>query len=1070
MPPARSSPEGKEQAAALVRAFAEHSSYYVSAAYDETSTRERFINPLFEALGWDVLDAEGRGPLRDVIFHQRLHRQGGVAGEDAWDEDLTAEQLADRAPQVRIPDYAFRVHGALRFFVEAKRPNAGISRRGPAFQVKSYAWTTRIGVSVLTDFRQLRAFDCRTRPDYQQPSAGLLPDLDLTYTSYPDVWDTLWSTFSREAVAAGSLDRLTGVRARGALPVDEAFLRELTGWRAQLAQDLVDRNEGLDQYQVAEATQRILDRLVFLRVVEDRGVEPNLVLRRYARTTDAYRQVCHQFRRLDGTYNGQLFAEHFSERLEVGDGLFQHLVASLYPPAPYRFDVIGADLLGAVYERFLGKEIIVADHTATLVDKPEVRHAGGVYYTPRWVVDHIVATTLSAALAARTTRKRTRVSPADVAGLRVLDPACGSGSFLLGALDWLINWHEHYYTEHPDEDPGRHYLAANGLRQLTSDTKAALVTTCLYGVDVDPQAVEVAQMSLYLRILQAETASTLGESQQIRLFHGALLPSLSRNIRDGNSLLSDSQVPPAVLFDTRLARRINPLDWTDDRHGFGQLLREHGGFDAVIGNPPYTRVQVLRRERPEETRAFEQSYRTASGSFDIAGLFVEKALTLLRPAGTGRDNGGQLGFIVSRQFTETDAGTPVRRLLTEGGHLVELVDFSAGLVFEASAYTVLLHASAGANPFFRLTRVPPPPSGKGLQQALAADGTLSHQLPAAELDTGTDFWTLTLPSETALLERLAATHPSLGAVSGNSIFQGVVTGADPVYRALDAGPDPDRPDCRLTRPQAAGGQTVSLERALLRPVLAGRSDLRRFRVDESAEWLLLPYRQVPGVDHYALIPPVVLARDAPRAFAWLKSQEDQLQQRWPGGWTEVNWSGFSGRKNLEKFERPKVLVPYMVDELCASYDTDGHFFVNVATGGYGVELDPDYGLAWQYVAALLNSELLSWTLRFYSRAFRGGWFAARKGNLQRLPVACPGPDAQQQLVKSYQRCQALAAARNPLGSADARRSERLYDAAVQEFDDAVFGLYELSDAEVAVVRSSLSLDRSQKLTNRAPGL
>jgi N-6 DNA Methylase len=310
-----------------------------------------------------------------------------------------------------------------------------VDARPPAFQLKSYSWSQRTRVGVLTNFRQLRVFETLTRPVYDDRRAGLLDGLELDYTQYAADWDRLWDLLSREAVHAGSIER-AGRDRRGNLRVDEAFLEELTEWRKRIAVDLAERNIGLDRWALTEATQRILDRLIFLRVCEDRTVEQQVVLRRFARVTDAYQGLRTEFRRLDTIYNGALFAEHFLERLELSDSVLQRFIESLYfPYSPYRFDVIGAELLGGVYERFLGKEIdLDARRRVTLDDKPEVRHAGGVYYTPPWVVSEIVERTIGPLLAGKTPRTAEQ--------LKIVDPSCGSGSFLLGVLDYLIRWHE----------------------------------------------------------------------------------------------------------------------------------------------------------------------------------------------------------------------------------------------------------------------------------------------------------------------------------------------------------------------------------------------------------------------------------------------------------------------------------------------------------------------------------------------------------------------------------------------------------------------------------------------------
>lgn len=676
------------------------------------------------------------------------------------------------------------------------------------------------------------------------------------------------------------------------------------------------------------------------------------------------------------------------------------------------------------------------DGEVTLQDKPEVRHAGGVYYTPRWVVDRIV----EAAVAPHVEGK----GPAAVRNVRILDPACGSGSFLLGALDYLIHYLERYFAGHPDAEPGKHTAAPDGTRRLTREAKAELLSNCIHGIDIDPQAVEVTQMSLYLKILEGETADS-------RLFHaGALLPPMHGNIRCGNTLLGPDDVPAPNLLDDDLERRINPFDWESERDGFGAVLAA-GGFHAVIGNPPYTRVQVMRDYRPEESDLYARKYSAASvGSWDIAGLFVERCLPFLRR----RRDAGRLAFIISRQFCEADFGRPLRELLAGRRAVRQIIDFRSGFVFEGvSAYTLILVTSAAASSTVRLTRVNPQPSPANLAFAEDETNGLSADLDADTLTA--DEWDLLLPSEASFLNRLQAEHVDLGEVTESNIFQGVVTGADVnVFRLIDEGPDPDEASLRRVR-SAGGGGVLTLEQELLRPVYRGRSDILRFLTKPSSEFVLLPYRRPADDEPYQLIPPEEMANEFPAAFAWLHRNEPTLRARKSGEWDDLNWYAYSRRQNLEAFEEPKIMVPYMVEDLCAQWDQGGHFFVNVSTGGYG--LMPTVGWEPTFVEALLNSRLLSWVLRRRSRAFAHDWFAARKGNLERLPIAHADSTTGEQVVELFMSCRDLRLAFEEARTDDDRdRRGRSLRAAVATFDDAVDAIYGVTNEERVLMRRSES--------------
>jgi len=933
----------------------------------------------------------------------------------------------------------------LRFFVEAKRPHTGIGGKSAPFQIKSYAWNRSLPFSVLTDFEHLQVYQSTRRPDRDKSRQGLLSGYNLKCSEYAASWDQLWEMLSREAVLAG--DAATLVRSlagRGGVPVDESFLRDMERWRQDLANDLLDRNDDLELWQLEEATQRILDRLVFVRVVEDRDVEPNIVLRKFARLTDSYRFLCREFRRLDAFYNGQLFAKHFSETLEVGDYVIQTIIAELYPVdgSPYRFDTFQADFLGKVYERFLGK-VFEEDSPGhvRLVNKPEVRHAGGVYYTPRWVVDHMVVASVGPLVAGKMT-------PKQVAQLRIVDPASGSGTFLLGVLDFLIRWHEDYYTANPKADANNHYVNSYGQRRLTSDAKGEILVNNIFGVDVDPRAVEVAQMSLYLRILEEETTATM--SQQPRLFEGARLPSLVKNIRAGNSLIAEADVPAVLLSVLALSRRINPFDWKGAR-GFKTVFDNDGGFDVVIGNPPYTRVQELRTSRPEETAIMEDLYASARAGFDIASLFTEHALTLIKPR-VPRKRGGTVTFITSRTFTETDAGGGIRSVLAAGRHVASIIDFGAGRVFpEAGAYTVILTATARDNATCELTRVTDPPSADALEACLT-DPIRHAAMPASALP-GDKPWPLSLPAEDALLTRLAKVNKTLADVTGGAIFQAPVTGSDAVFRAVDLGPDPTSTARRSVRPAAADPDSppLALECVVLYPLYTGGS-LEPFHTQPAREWLIVPYGPKQGATTWDLLTWPNLQKAAPNVATWLSANKATLTARTSGTWSATNWWSYSRRQNLERFAGSKIMVPSMINRLCATYDTNGHFFVNVSTGGYGITLPDQAPVTPEYVTALLNSTLMSWVLKRYSRAWRGGWFEARKGNLERLPIATPDAARQAHVVEAFSDAQTAVA--TALANPDEPQLVAVAAEERRSFDHEVNSLYKLSAIERVLIQQA----------------
>jgi predicted type IV restriction endonuclease len=497
----------------LVERFNQNSEVYKQGQYNETQARRELIDPFFKALGWDIDNEQGYAePYKDVI-HEDAIKVGGAT---------------------KAPDYCFRIGGARKFFVEAKKPGRNIkSDIDSAFQLRRYGWSAKLPLSVLTDFEEFAVYDCRIKPA-KNDKASQARVFYISYSEYEKHWEDIANIFSHEAVLKGSFDKYveSSKTKRGTAEVDTAFLQEIERWRDLLARNIAVRNPSLTQRQLNFVIQRTIDRIIFLRICEDRGIEPYGSLKDLQNGDHVYQRLLFLFRQADDRYDSDLF--YFkSEKgrpdepdiltcdLTIDDKVLKDILRNLYyPDSPYEFSVLSADILGQVYEQFLGKVIrLTPTHRAIIEYKPEVKKAGGVYYTPTYIVDYIVKQTLGKLVEGKQPDSRGSVSK-----LRVLDPACGSGSFLLGAYQFLLDWHLEAYTK---DDPrkwtkGRHprlHQTAGGGWRLTTDERKRILLNHIYGVDIDPQAVEVTKLSLLLRVLEGETKQSI--ATQLEFFVSA---------------------------------------------------------------------------------------------------------------------------------------------------------------------------------------------------------------------------------------------------------------------------------------------------------------------------------------------------------------------------------------------------------------------------------------------------------------------------------------------------------------------------------------------------------------------
>jgi hypothetical protein len=682
--------QGKEEVAKLCQYFATNRQAFLSPGVKEAHIRQSLIDPLFEALGWDVGNTAMIAPqYREVVPEDSLDIEG----------------------QQKAPDYTFRVGSQPKFYVEAKKAGVNIhADPAPAYQLRRYGWSAKVAVSILTDFEELSVYDCTVRPR-ESDKASRSRILYFRYEEYPERWRELWDVFSREAVWSGAFDQYAASkRKRGTSEVDVEFLKEIEGWRESLARNMALRNDELSSDDLNAAVQLTIDRVVFLRMAEDRGLESFEQLLRLCERPDIYsrfmRDVC---RKADEKYNSGLFHFHkepgvaeapdrITTKLVVDDKTFKPILQSLYfaHGSPYHFGVLPVEILGTVYERFLGKVIrLTSGHQAKIEEKPAVRKAGGVYYTPAYIVAYIVAQTAGKQIEGK--------SPAQLAGgngkqpLRILDMACGSGSFLLGAYSFLLDHCLKWYIDHK---PETHKKAVyrdprDGAWRLTIEEKKRILTTHLFGVDIDRQAVEVSKLSLLLKALEGENDATLSYQTQLRLFHERALPNLVENIKCGNSLIGPDYFSGTLLPDAEEMKRVNAFDWSAE---FPDAMGA-GGFDCIIGNPPYIRIQTMKEWAPLEVEIYKELFKAgSSGNFDIYVVFIEQGLRLLNAI-------GRLGYICPHKFFNAKYGEPIRSIVAGGQHLAHVVHFGDQQVFDgATTYTCLLFLGKSCTPECRFVK------------------------------------------------------------------------------------------------------------------------------------------------------------------------------------------------------------------------------------------------------------------------------------------------------------------------------------------------------------------------------
>ncbi|MBI4005305.1 MAG: N-6 DNA methylase [Gammaproteobacteria bacterium] len=975
----------------LIERFDQHVDDYRAGKYNETQLRRDFLDPFFGFLGWDVDNSQGLAETYRDVIHEDAIKVGSYT---------------------KAPDYSFRIGGTRKFFVEAKKPSIDIKGEpGPAFQLRRYAWSAKLPLSILTDFEELAIYDCRIRP-VKTDKASTARIHYWTYKDYPEKWDEIASIFSKDAVLKGSFDRYaaTAKGKKGTAEVDSAFLDEIESWRKLLAKNIALRNAELTQRALNYAVQQTIDRIIFLRICEDRGIENYGQLQALQNGTNIYARLKEIYHRADERYNSGLF--HFytepdraetpdliTLNLEIDDKALKEVFQNLYyPDSPYEFSVLGVDILGSVYERFLGKVIhLTAGHHAKIEEKPEVKKAGGVYYTPTYIVDYIVQHTVGKLVEGKT--------PKQVEKLHILDPACGSGSFLIGAYQYLLDWHLKWYIEdsadkHAKGKNPKLYHAGSMVWRLTITERKRILTNNIYGVDIDSQAVEVTKLSLLLKLLEGK--------HQLVLYNQRLLPDLGNNIKCGNSLIGTDFYETSQLdfLDDENHMHINAFGWEKE---FPEIMQA-GGFDAVIGNPPWGASFM-----EQELEYFRSCYsRVIERMIDSYIYFIDRAIQIAKKEGS-------IGFIVPSTILNQVDARSVRELLLNRG-LTAVISLGQGIfgVEVLNTSTILISSKLNQDTFFldNLSSLPITERQRLLNKTKVASWKVWKE--QVESDPHKTFFTGQL-DQTALLSRLRQQHSSLQKMISGSIQRGV---------------SPDVVAAHVVSKENA--KSLNLENELLRPSVSG-SQIKRYRNWQDDQLIIYTSRDT-AIKNY------------PKTFKFLEQfkSENTCKEAKEG---KHPWWGLHRPRDPQIFTSPKFIGLTTSKTIVLIYDIDTSVYVTDAMYVFKTipEIDP-----WVFMG-IMQSKVFLFLYRVSNQGESRVIPQVKASKLDTLPFPiCNKLSPALKLIQSLSK--RMYDLHNTLDQAitphEKDNLKRQIEATDIQIDKVVYELYGLTEDEIKIVEST----------------
>lgn len=916
--------------------------------YNEEMTKLRFINPLFQILGWDI---ENKNRKDEVTFE-------------------------DRVSKGRV-DYGFRINGIPKFFLEAKALKVNIDSPEYARQAIDYAWNKGCTWAVLTDFETIKIFNAEWRTsDYSQSH------LKTIYVyEFLDRFDELW-LLSKESFEKSLMDKEAERwgKKRRKTTVDKQLLADFTKFRGSLSKNIIKLNSSkqLSGKELDESVQRILDRLIFIRYCEDRELEERKLIsnlrewegRGRGQLIKNLREV---FAYFDQHYNSKIFASHLCDDLDIDNEVLHEIIEGLHyvkdKSISYDFSAIEADVLGNIYEQYLGHILTKTERRATLKESQTHRKEQGIFYTPTFIVDYIVRHTVN---------RLVQQKGQDYRKVRILDLACGSGSFLIKAFDVL----DEYYSKR-DKDYAQTALDLT-VENGTYTKRLQILQNHIFGVDLDKQAVEVAQLNLLLKVAEK----------------GRRLPLLQKNIRQGNSLIDESLVQEDM-----------PLKWQEE---FADIIHE-GGFDIIIGNPPYIRQETL----GDQKVILERKYATFDPSADIFVYFIERGMSLLK-------NNGYLGFVVSNRWLRANYGKPLRKWLKEF-EICEIIDFGSLRVFQdAKTYPcIMILRKAPAKTAFEACQVTTL-NFQSLERYVDENKFLVNQSHLQ--DSG---WSLMDKSADGVLAKIKNKGSALG--KQFSIHYGIKTGLNAAF-VID----------EVTKERLISENPRCSE--LIKPLATGRDVKRYGNVDPDKFIIVIPHRWTRAA-----------SRDAKDTWKWLeetyspiarhlKPFEKDAMRRYDKGefWWELRPCDY-----YDKFSQPKIIYPRINNKPSFTLDERGCFLPDTAFF---------IASSSEYLLGILNSKLM----RFYSMhscsMLIGGYYEYRYQYVEQFPIA-PAKDEVRTKIESLVRkrldLEEKVDAIGEKATDERKRFEEEIQKIETSLDELIYGVYGITNEDKRVIESEI---------------
>ena len=904
----------------LVKKYHSNRKTYLKASYNETQLRTDFLDPFFELLGWDIKNSEGKPTNeREVLLEEGLK--------------------ADATANTKKPDYTFRLFSERKFFLEAKKPNVKIDKDNePAKQVRRYGFTAKLKISVLSNFEYLAIYDCSKKVEKDDSVTKSRINI-YHYTEYESAFEEIKKQLSHQAVYNGEFDETwKDIEEQLKLSsVDSLFLSQINDWRIILGKEIYSHKPDVSIEELNDIVQSYINSIIFLRVCEDRNLETYKTLLNFADKND-FNSLIKKFKGADKKYNAGLFNHPLTkEIISNNSSAFWTIIEHLYfPESSYSFSVFSSDILGNIYEIFLGEQLSIENDIILIKKKPE-NIDRDIVTTPIFIIQDILRQTVVKHCKNKTDKEILNSSFADI--------ACGSGAFLLETYQLLQDTLVDYYLAN---DTKKLIQTSIKTFKLPFETKKVILENCIYGIDKDYNAVEACKFGLLLKMLENEDNSTISTPA---------LPNLE-NIHFGNSLIDSS------ITSKKNQAEINPFN-------FGKTK-----FDVIIGNPPYMATEHMKEFTPLELPLYKKHYSSSFKQFDKYFLFIERGLALLKPK-------GYFGYIVPSKFTKVGAGKKLRELLVSNKSVEQIISFGANQVFhDKTTYTCLLILKNDKQEELNYLEVD---SLKNWKTRKINDEHFDS-IKFNELEKND--WILVpsiLKPVFNAINKQSETFENL--IGSDNIYNGIQTSANNIY--IHSKTKEDKKYIYFSK----DGIDWKVEKVLTRPYYrtsTGDDNLNTYRPFSPNSFVIYPYLKTKRGIQFVEIDK--LKANYPNLFSFLNHYKSKLNNPKrdikPTPETVNEWYRFGRHQSLDKCDVPaKIIVGVLAQGNKYAIDYFGTLISSGGTAGYCMITLPDnFPYSIYYIQALLNSKYLEWFSALIGEVFRGGYIARGTKVLKKLPI------------------------------------------------------------------------------------